>query len=222
MSLIKKLLGNNRPSNKETKSRNAPGSKSKSCKCPYCGTLLEKKPARKKKCSNCGNYIFVRKGRLLTEDQKAVEEWLDSLAMFDVTEQTFNRHRKQLSKQFGSQPSVNDTVWRVLNSLVASTTDHSRAKLIYSEMAHLVRGEGKDPKPYLAKAAKQELLDMKESGISRVCVYTSNDDLVCSKCRALARKTFTIDQALRDMPIPNACDNDEDGCRCWYSAVVDF
>jgi hypothetical protein len=222
MSFIKRFFGGTKPSKEESKTDSTPKSKSREPKCPYCDALLEKKPARKKKCPHCSNYIFVRKGRLLTESQKIVEEWLDRLGAFGITRQAFDQHRERLAKQFGFRPSVNDTVWRVLNSLVAGTTDHSQAKLIYCEMARLVRGEGKDPKPYLAEAAKQELLDLKESGvISQVRVNTVNDRFVCSKCRALAEKTFTIDQALHDMPIPNACEN-EDGCRCWYSAVIDF
>jgi len=222
MSLIRKLFGSSGPSREKSKEQNASKSKDTGSKCPYCNAPLEKKPARKKKCPHCGNPIFVKEGRLLTEDQKLVEEWLDRLEMFGITRQTFEQHREQLAKQFGSQPSVNDTVWRILNSLVARTVDHSQAKLLYNEMAYLVRGEDKDPSPYLAEAAKHELLNLKESGVvSRVRVNTVNDDIVCPKCRGLAEKTFTIEQALNDMPIPNACEN-EDGCRCWYSPVVDF
>lgn len=223
MFLVKKIFGSNRlSSTKGAKNENAPGSKSRDDKCPYCSAVLEKKPARKTKCPHCGNYIFVRKGHLLTEDQMTIEEWVNRLAEFGVTKEVFSRHRKQLSEQFGSQPSVNDIIWRVLNSLAASTTDHSQAKLVYHEMAYLVRGEGNDPKPYLAEAAKHELLDLKKSGvISRVRVQTANDSFVCAQCRALAEKVFTVEQALNDMPIPNACEN-ENGCRCWYSSVVDF
>ena len=28
--------------------------------CPYCNGHLEQKPAKKKKCSHCGKYIYVR------------------------------------------------------------------------------------------------------------------------------------------------------------------
>ena len=29
-------------------------------KSPYCNHILDKKPAQKKKCPNCGNYMYVR------------------------------------------------------------------------------------------------------------------------------------------------------------------
>ncbi len=36
--------------------------------CPYCSGLLEKAPARKKKCPHCGNYMYVRGGKAYTEE----------------------------------------------------------------------------------------------------------------------------------------------------------
>lgn len=37
--------------------------------CPNCGKLLKTRPTRKKKCPFCGNYIYVRQGQLVGEDQ---------------------------------------------------------------------------------------------------------------------------------------------------------
>jgi hypothetical protein len=45
--------------------------------CPYCSSALEKKPSRKKKCPDCGNFIYVRtrpidrERVLVTEEQTA-------------------------------------------------------------------------------------------------------------------------------------------------------
>mgnify|MGYP005840212045 CR=1 FL=1 len=38
-------------------------------RCPYCRRKLEKKPARKSKCSHCGELIYVRAGDLLRADE---------------------------------------------------------------------------------------------------------------------------------------------------------
>ena len=40
-------------------------------KCPYCLYELKVAPKRKKKCSGCGNFIYVRRGKLSTQDQLA-------------------------------------------------------------------------------------------------------------------------------------------------------
>lgn len=44
--------------------------------CPYCGGKLEKIPTRKTKCPECGNYIFVRQGKLYTEEEKDIRDYL--------------------------------------------------------------------------------------------------------------------------------------------------
>ena len=55
--------------------------------CPYCGFKLKKTPQKKKKCQNCGNYIYVRTNlltnekMLLTEGQKNLLEKERSVVM---------------------------------------------------------------------------------------------------------------------------------------------
>jgi SPP1 gp7 family putative phage head morphogenesis protein len=66
---------------------------------------------------------------------------------------------------------------------------------------------------------KMELLDLKKAGIKQVKIYTCNDDHVCGQCKKLSGKVFEIDKALKEMPIPNNCENDK--CRCWYVAHFD-
>ena len=89
-------------------------------------------------------------------------------------------------------------------------------------MAHIAREEAKDPKPYVAETARCELLELKKSGvISRVRINTRNDSFVCPACREASTRTYGLDEALKTMPIPNLCQS-ENGCRCWYTAVVDI
>jgi hypothetical protein len=202
---------------------NKEGGNMSPAKCPYCKLALSKKPKRKKKCPHCQNYIFVKKGRLLTEDQKAAEEWRDRLAHFGVTTQTFVQHYQQLATRFDKPPAVNDVVWSILNSLVErhrNQQDRQSLVTLYSEMARLVSIEGKDPRPFLAQAAKQDLLEIQDAGFTHVKVYTANDEFVCFECQKLQGVIFPIEQALADMPIPTVCES-EDGCRCGYAAHWD-
>ena len=190
-------------------------------RCPYCGEALDAKPKRKKKCPHCGQPIFVRQGVLRTKEQAGTDDWLKRLEYLGITRKEFERHRQQLAKQFGFEPAINDTVWRILNNRIASTQSHQDLRLVYQEMARLVKMEGKDPTPYSAKARTQELLEIKEGGLwNRVTIHTANDDLVCPACRELAKKTFPIDEALRTLPIPNLCQS-ERGCRCSYGIDTD-
>jgi predicted RNA-binding Zn-ribbon protein involved in translation (DUF1610 family) len=189
--------------------------------CPYCGKTLDVKPTRKKKCPHCGRPIFVRQGNLRTQEQAETDDWLKRLEYLGVTRKDFDRHQQELAKQFGLKPVVNDTVWRILNSRIASTRSHQDLRLIYQEMAHLVETEGKDSKPYNVEARKHELLEIREGGFwNRATIQTANDDLVCPACRKLAKKTCSIDEALQTLPIPNLCQS-ERGCRCSYGIDTD-
>jgi hypothetical protein len=188
--------------------------------CPYCNFEFEKKLTRTKKCPYCENYIYVRKGELLTKEDLNIAIWLSQLEQYGITRKEYDRHNKDLSKQFGSHASVNDTVWRILNSLITKEKDHSILMIIYLKMADLAVEEGKNPKSYLTKATKQQLLKHKTNRyIKKVKVTTENDDLVCKECRALKNKVFTIDEALSKMPIPNVCQNIF--CRCRYFIDLD-
>ena len=127
-------------------------------KCPYCDAELNPKPKRKKKCPVCGKPIYVRKGKLLTEEEAAIEEWLNYLRKFDIDRKEFDTHREKLSQQFGFTASVHDTVWRILNTVAGETRDLQQRQWAYSEMARLAWREGKSPLPYQKEAARAELL----------------------------------------------------------------
>jgi len=190
-------------------------------KCPYCRARLEQTPKRKKNCPNCGKPIFVRKGRLLTEDDAKIEEWLTYLAQFDITRRSFNKHRQRLSKQFGFLAPVNDTVWRILNLQVSRAQSFHAIQMAYREMARLASREGKDPKPYTTEALRTQLNELKSRGTKTVVIVNvgrrGDEPHTCQKCRALYSKSMNIDTALATMPVPTVCES-ETGCRCSYIA----
>lgn len=104
-------------------------------------------------CPHCGNAILVRADRLVTEEDALIFDWLLRLERFGISRDGFDQTRRQLSEEFGRLAGVNDTVWRVLNVLVAKHAgDAVILEGVYGEMANLVSGEGKDPTPYLLEA----------------------------------------------------------------------
>jgi hypothetical protein len=136
----------------------------------------------------------------------------------------FDNKRKKLSKQFGSEASVNDTIWGIMNDLTSKNKRNpTNLEKIYLLMGDFVEEEGKDPSPYVQQAMKwkehnikQELLKTQKimGKNSKVAIHTCNDDIVCSACRASAKRTYTCDKFLKEMPIPRNCTNSH-GCRCW-------
>lgn len=163
-------------------------------KCPTCRSALQAKPTRKQDCPHCGKCILVRNGELVTEEQATIMDWLVPLESFGVTRNDFHRHRNELSKQFGFQASVKDTLWRILNNLVL---DYARtggsSELVYREMARLVSSEGKDPTPHLVEAEKERRRHERTSAAPQKEVFLGQDEL--AYVRKL-RKEGKLDQAM--------------------------
>lgn len=202
--------------------------------CPYCGEVLAQRPKRKKKCPACKNPIYVRTDPetgqkiLTTEESAQVMDWLELLEDYRITKQDFLTQKRRISKKFGTEATDRDVIWSLFNDLViqrAAAGDFRTAEHVYSDMATFRQEEGKDPFHQLQQASRMELMDLTESGCTKVKTSTCNDDDVCPSCRNLERQVFKIDDALEVMPLPNKnCTTDlEYGsrgrCRCGYVCV---
>jgi hypothetical protein len=193
-----------------------------SIRCPYCGGELENKPGRKKRCPHCENYIYIREGEMKTETEKDLIDFVNrgTAQELGVTISGLERERKRLSEQFGAPASGNDAIWSILNKALEPGNPQKNTNL-YFEMERIAQMEGcefdhvrKAKNKSKRRMFRQELQELNGSGmVARV--YTKNDHLVCDKCRKLSEQTFSIDELLERMPIPDECEN-PDGCRCSY------
>ena len=197
-------------------------------KCPYCEFELAKKPTRKKKCPNCSESIFVREGKLFTEKQiedlALKKRWLTKLKWYGATEEMFDQERKNLSKKFGFEASINDTIWGMMMKLLSKQDDLLKMEHLYLSMGDFVTEEGKDPAPYIQESKKVKEKAMKEqlqywktvySSYTNVkaSIYTANDEYVCEVCDSASKRTYKVDEFLEEMPIPLNCISLH-GCRC--------
>ena len=94
MSFLKKLFSNENPSGSNKKQQKLATVLNKAY-CPYCQYEFPETPTRKKKCPNCGNYVYVRKGILLTEEQVNIEDWISRVEALGITREfsmTINRN----------------------------------------------------------------------------------------------------------------------------------
>jgi hypothetical protein len=93
--------------------------------CPYCSRLLQRKPAKKTKCPQCGKFIYVRTRPqdqlkvLVTEQQADLLEEQWSLVKgthgeYLAQKQKIEAERARLAKLFGTAPSENDIKWGLL------------------------------------------------------------------------------------------------------------
>ncbi len=108
-------------------------------RCPNCGQTLETKPTKKQDCPHCGKSILVRGGELVTEEEAKIRDWLLRLEWFEIRRDDFNNYRSQLSKKFGTQAGVNDTIWSIFNHLIIKYGKNlNMLYRVYQEMASLV------------------------------------------------------------------------------------
>jgi hypothetical protein len=188
-----------------------------SARCPYCNASLDSVPKRKKKCPSCGKPIYVRQGKLRTEFDALMADWLNYLAPLDITKKRFIDTKNALAEQFGQPPGFYDVVWRILEDVVATSRSPAILQCAYSEMARAADFEKRDPRPYQDLASKYyfeaTMASFRENDLIRsVMIYSFvNDDLVCDACKALSGQIFPIDEV---PPLPYEKCTSPVGCRC--------
>lgn len=208
--------------------------------CPYCKTALLKTPAKKSKCPQCGQFMFVRTRpndnvrAVVTEDEaeKIDEEWSIVGGTHDsyiADKNLYSDQREALLKRFGSVPSDSDVKWSVLNKQATNAmqkNDFQELSGIYFEMALHLYKTGREFKKMLEQSKKMYLINQKNSNIvTGVEVFS---DHCCDECKKLNKWKFTVADALEKMPLPVlSCTNQlskkaQTGwCTCQYLPVIE-
>jgi hypothetical protein len=147
------------------------------------------------------------------------------LKRYNIKQAEFDSHKVKFARRFGREPSDRDVIWGILNNRVTLRDQGPHAlKMTYRLMALVLHDEGKDPLKLLQESAKAELIGMQNTpGVTGVQICNSTNP--CPACQELKGQTFTIDEALKKMPLPNkncTCEyNGQSGwCRCFYIAVL--
>lgn len=93
--------------------------------CPYCSMPIQRKPAKKTKCAQCGKFIYVRTRPqdqlkvLVTEQQTDIleEQWSivkGAHGEYLTKKRKIEAGRARLAKLFGATPAENDVKWGLL------------------------------------------------------------------------------------------------------------
>lgn len=214
--------------------------------CPYCEAILDKRPQRKKKCPECDNYIYVKtlpttqEKVLVTESQASEidaewarrnwrQRWLTSLFSLGISEANFEQVKSRISAKLKKDASDKDVVWSLLNQAIQNNSDDfNLLHRIHYTMALFLDEEKRDFKPLLVDAARLQIMYYKQRGVSEVRIMSAGAGNSCESCQKQDGKIYTVDEALRLMPIP--CDecakpglSGQLGfCRCQYMMVANF
>lgn len=187
--------------------------------CPYCGGVLKKEPKRTTKCPQCGKSIYPRPKQpffskpLLTEYESLISDTFQSLTNtvgFDVTLDTYKITQANLSAKFKTQASWSDVTWSIFNQLAfkfAKVGDLEHLSAVYSGMANFLWHSHKDFRKCMSESVRHQLLLFKRYGFKTARVYAYSFG-GCKACEALTDKTFNVDEALKNIPLP------PEGCTC--------
>ncbi len=196
--------------------------------CPYCAASLRDMPKKKKKCPACGNYIYVRTKQnlfpsvLLTEEDALAVDGFENLKVYEVTKQDFTKEKNRLLKEERTEVSSIDVCLKLYDNLLLRTTDLHVLNMLHLQRALFLYYTNREFFTDLQMSAKMELMVYKQQGNERVSISTCGD-ASCPDCNKLSGRVYTIDEALREKPIPcKACTFRLHGgsvgwCRCRYT-----
>ena len=174
--------------------------------CPYCKNKLDQRPQRKKKCPSCNNFIFVRDQRLVTEERAKI---IDGLKLLEIPESRFDE-LKEKKNNSGIEVNYIEIIKELFNK--------NQKNKNYYAMAVFLNKNNEDFFYYLKKNAENVLNEIKSRGDDEVILMGGS----CPSCQKLKGKVLKVDDALREMPIPNKnCthilhDKTKGFCRCLY------
>jgi ribosomal protein S27AE len=212
-------------------------------KCPYCGAVLTDPPKTKKKCPACGNTVFFKvdpytnKEYFLTEDNsvqinllkeryRIEEAFFNIFNEYGLTEKLFIKRRQNYIKKAKNNYSAFAFVTSIFNELslnFAKKNNYSQLNSLYYQMARFLADYNEEFFFYLQESAKMNLYSFKQiekdSGLKHkvnIMAAVGSKNSSCAKCAKQNGKSYTIDEALEEMPIPvKDCENGF--CRCLYT-----
>lgn len=200
-------------------------------RCPYCGTFLPKKPKRLTACKNCGTDIYVRSTQdlfpsgLLTSDQVAVLDLLKGLVETEwaISREDLLKSKETLRQQTGEEPTDSAAAWAIMKPKLEVRGFRSEDRGIYWLVGYFFLQLDKKEQA-IHWYRKHREVDLRQLlGSARMVKIVCTHDC-CSRCAKHKGQRFTIEEALRLMPVPcPTCRSWDDayGCSCDYEAIWD-
>lgn len=170
--------------------------------------------------------IYVRKGRLLTKEElekheeKLMRAWQEEktrtyLGRLGLSLEAFNKRRKEMIKSGISEPNDIDIIMSLFNEQVATEKDYGKLSSSYYELALILEEEGREYFHVLKLSSIMRLKELRKQGWKEVEILSCG---CCSYCESLNGKRLTIEQALKELPIPHRdCPHENTVfCTCSY------
>lgn len=180
-------------------------------KCPYCHRQLLKEPKKKAICKECEKSFRVvtrpsdKQKVTATEEECQAFQFYVNLANLYSKEGGFKKdfgiEKERLKKQFGKDPSEQDVLWGLANHLViekAKKEDFGGLSGLYLNMALYLHQIGKPC--FALKQQSEKMVLMSYKGVYGKVQIMANS--CCGICKKEEGKIFSLDEALKKLPIP--------------------
>jgi len=127
----------------------------------------------------------------------------------------------------GTAYSDADAIWSLMNSLATrfiGQSDHQRLASLYRYMGTFSLDEGRDSFGVFQDSSRERLRAATLEGSTHAEVSAIRDMSACEACVALDGARFTIEDALKRLPIPHRnCSSGYGFCRCmWRFSIPPF
>jgi hypothetical protein len=197
--------------------------------CPYCNKELNAPPKKKKKCSMCGNFIYVRSSRVLfpstclTEDEAFATDEFYYLKEYGLEKEDFFAKNRIISDKMNGKGAHIETCISIYEELLLEKTEDTQLQILYFRIALLNYKLGRDFISHLQHAAKMQLKKLKQYGHKHVKISSMG---CCDVCQKLDGGVLTIEEALKEKPVPCLeCTHEvEKGklgwCICHYEPII--
>ena len=231
--MLRRLLGGRRtpPAPRRPMTRTPP-------RCPACGEALPVGGAAARVCPHCRAQLVMRTRRadnvrlLLTREQARdfdetrtdAEKRADAVARaanLGLSLDEFERQERELTQLRGRPPAPREVFWTLAENAIPAarrTGEWHRLSLIYWQQAQLLFDEGR---PYLDARREASRAELRKYAAARAITHVRTIATGgCPSCRAISRQSFSVAEALRDLPVPNEeCENG--WCRCTWAVSLD-
>jgi len=209
-------------------------------KCPYCGIIIEKEPKAKFKCPNCKEEIYIQKSgekkilikkseyeTLQSEKKRIAEEnkYFKFFEDYDLSRPYLEKRKFEWFNKFREKANYSDLIWSLSNELLntfAKKNDYSKMRGLYFDMAILQKKQNKEFYHLLKESRRMELYEIQKqlSNDIKYKVVIIGGEPGCEYCNEFNGKSFTIEEALEEMPIPHPNCSNDGWCTCCYTVKI--
>ena len=197
--------------------------------CPYCAHKYEKYPSTKTRCPSCNHLVIVRSRdkikRLMTAGQASVYDYdkkesarinkaRNYLSMARLDPDELQLVRERMTGGSGEEVTLEEVVMKVLESRLEEARrdrDFEAATWISFARTHFLRDNDREFFSSLQDWHRMKLLEKKQQALKDGWGW----DLIvapgckCRECRKVDGRILSIDEALRELPLPvRGCANE--------------